>query len=411
MGAALPSLVRWGLSPDADLVYRTLVSLDTAREGQLAHELGLSHDRVREAVRELAAIGAIRRVSSTSRRTPKATGRAVWAARQPNQVVGHLHIHRPRAFRIPMPEDPVGTAGGRLIDGGSPACGPLDAVPAPVQPVPEPGPGPRGEIRPAAAGARAADDGLDAAVPRDAAARSGEVGTVGVPGAKPAPPTTVPRPTTTVTAVPGPAGTSRREEPVEPVRAVRPVVTAELAVAAGRSDERTARSAGQSRSAEQGRSAERTARSAERGTGDTAPALAGAVLGRGADALPAAAAQGATGERPEREPARPAGRTPPAQRPPSWQSMDLNGRRTGSANEPPGDGPPQVTLTPRERAIVELLAQGHTDETAARELDLSRRTVGYALGGLMSRLGVDNRFQLGLALGALRAAVPIPRRK
>jgi DNA-binding NarL/FixJ family response regulator len=68
-----------------------------------------------------------------------------------------------------------------------------------------------------------------------------------------------------------------------------------------------------------------------------------------------------------------------------------------------------IALTPRERAIVELLAQGHTDETAARELDLSRRTVGYALGGLMSRLGVDNRFQLGLALGAMRAASPAPR--
>ena len=135
------------------------------------------------------------------------------------------------------------------------------------------------------------------------------------------------------------------------------------------------------------------------------------VVGGGAGTLPAAIAQGASGDRPEREPARPAGRTPPAQRPPSWQSMDLNGRRASPANEPAADGPPQVTLTPRERAIVELLAQGHTDETAARELDLSRRTVGYALGGLMSRLGVDNRFQLGLALGALRAAVPIPRRK
>src|SRR5205823_14513501 len=77
------------------------------------------------------------------------------------------------------------------------------------------------------------------------------------------------------------------------------------------------------------------------------------------------------------------------------------------ANQQP-DGP-AIALTPRERAIVELLAQGHTDETAARELDLSRRTVGYALGGLMSRLGVDNRFQLGLALGAMKAASPAPR--
>jgi hypothetical protein len=29
----------------------------------------------------------------------------------------------------------------------------------------------------------------------------------------------------------------------------------------------------------------------------------------------------------------------------------------------------------------------------------------------MSRLGVDNRFQLGLALGAMRAAIPAPRNK
>jgi DNA-binding NarL/FixJ family response regulator len=77
----------------------------------------------------------------------------------------------------------------------------------------------------------------------------------------------------------------------------------------------------------------------------------------------------------------------------------------------PHEDGPSIALTPRERAIVELLAQGHTDETAARELDLSRRTVGYALGGLMTRLGVDNRFQLGLALGAMRAATPAPRNK
>src|SRR5689334_19858754 len=167
MGAALPSLVRWGLSPDADLVYRTLVSLDTAREGQLAHELGLSHDRVREAVRELAAIGAIRRVSSTARRTPKATGRAVWAARQPNQVVGHLHIHRPRAFRFPVSEDPAVTAEARRLNGGTPTCGPVDAAPA----EPETGAG-------ADDGAGRSDEGRSAAGARDTTGGQG----TGVPG-------------------------------------------------------------------------------------------------------------------------------------------------------------------------------------------------------------------------------------
>src|SRR5262249_35640128 len=100
MGSALPSLVRWGLSPDADLVYRTLVSLDTAREGQLAHDLGMSHERVRDAMRELAGACADRRGGSTPRRAPKATGRAVWAARQPSQVVRQLHVHRTRHLAL-----------------------------------------------------------------------------------------------------------------------------------------------------------------------------------------------------------------------------------------------------------------------------------------------------------------------
>ncbi|MFC0533612.1 LuxR C-terminal-related transcriptional regulator [Phytohabitans kaempferiae] len=65
-----------------------------------------------------------------------------------------------------------------------------------------------------------------------------------------------------------------------------------------------------------------------------------------------------------------------------------------------------IALEPRERALIELLARGHTDASAARELRISARSVSYILRGLMDRLGVDNRFQLGLALGALRAAQP-----
>jgi DNA-binding CsgD family transcriptional regulator len=248
MGSALPSLVRWGLSPDADLVYRTLVSLDTARESQLAHELGMAHERVRGAMRELAHAGAIRRVSATSRRAPKTNGRAVWAARQPNQVVRQLHGHRTR---------PPGLAAFR--------------GPAPEQNTPP---------------------------PRTARAMN------------------------TTTPVP----------PSEPTPSTAQI---QLSPAHGRP-------AGQERDSRRW--------------------------------MPHQAA------------------------PPAMETLA------------PEEGP-LIALTPRERAIVELLAQGHTDETAARELDLSRRTVGYALGGLMSRLGVDNRFQLGLALGAMRAAVPAPRSK
>jgi DNA-binding NarL/FixJ family response regulator len=49
---------------------------------------------------------------------------------------------------------------------------------------------------------------------------------------------------------------------------------------------------------------------------------------------------------------------------------------------------------------VALLAAGLTEEAAAGRLGISRRTVTYALTALMDRLGVDNRFQLALLLGA-----------
>lgn len=80
-------------------------------------------------------------------------------------------------------------------------------------------------------------------------------------------------------------------------------------------------------------------------------------------------------------------------------------REWDAAADPVRDGLPPIVLTRRERAVIALLAGGHTDAGAARELGLSLRTVGYLLRGLMDRLQVDTRFQLGLALGR-RDAVP-----
>lgn len=62
---------------------------------------------------------------------------------------------------------------------------------------------------------------------------------------------------------------------------------------------------------------------------------------------------------------------------------------------------PRISLSTREQVLVSLLAQGHTDEGAAQAMRLSRRTVSNTLRDLMDRLGVDNRFQLGIAIGAL----------
>lgn len=70
---------------------------------------------------------------------------------------------------------------------------------------------------------------------------------------------------------------------------------------------------------------------------------------------------------------------------------------------------PKISLSPRERELISLLAEGHTDVTAAEQLNISPRSVTNILRSLMNRLGVENRFQLGLALGFLRKAqVPHP---
>jgi DNA-binding CsgD family transcriptional regulator len=73
-----------------------------------------------------------------------------------------------------------------------------------------------------------------------------------------------------------------------------------------------------------------------------------------------------------------------------WDQAETRHRGAGSRME----------LTARERAIVTLLAQGNTDASASTQLGLSVRTIAYTLRGLMDRYGVQNRFQLGLLLGA-----------
>jgi DNA-binding CsgD family transcriptional regulator len=72
----------------------------------------------------------------------------------------------------------------------------------------------------------------------------------------------------------------------------------------------------------------------------------------------------------------------------------------GIAKVPRRDWIPPMHLSPRESAIVVLLAAGHTDAAIAAKLDISVRTIAYTLSSLMERYQVTNRFQLGLRLGA-----------
>jgi DNA-binding CsgD family transcriptional regulator/biotin operon repressor len=79
-----------------------------------------------------------------------------------------------------------------------------------------------------------------------------------------------------------------------------------------------------------------------------------------------------------------------------------------AATDPHRHGVPTIHLSDRERELIDLLAAGHTDVTAAAALRISARSVTNILRSLMDRVGVDNRFQLGLTLGSIRAAAPPP---
>lgn len=70
---------------------------------------------------------------------------------------------------------------------------------------------------------------------------------------------------------------------------------------------------------------------------------------------------------------------------------------------------PPIELSQREQELVRLLAMGYTDQAVAQKMRLSVRTVAYTMRHLMDRLGVENRFQLALLLGAAGAAPQPPR--
>ncbi|WP_404800404.1 LuxR C-terminal-related transcriptional regulator [Actinomadura rudentiformis] len=55
-----------------------------------------------------------------------------------------------------------------------------------------------------------------------------------------------------------------------------------------------------------------------------------------------------------------------------------------------------IGLAPQERAILRLLANGQTDDSVARELGLSVRTVRRQVSSLMTKLGARSRFQAGV---------------
>jgi DNA-binding NarL/FixJ family response regulator len=68
----------------------------------------------------------------------------------------------------------------------------------------------------------------------------------------------------------------------------------------------------------------------------------------------------------------------------------------------PDQASPLGALTPRERQVLALVCEGHSNKSIAREMGLQQATVGYHLGGIFRKLDVSTRTQaatLAMKLG------------
>jgi DNA-binding NarL/FixJ family response regulator len=87
---------------------------------------------------------------------------------------------------------------------------------------------------------------------------------------------------------------------------------------------------------------------------------------------------------------------------PGWfPSPAAGGTRGGPAQGPAGDRP---RLTPREREVLALLAQGLGNKQIAWELSVSEHTVKYHVSSLYAKLGAGSRteaLRLGIERGLL----------
>lgn len=76
-----------------------------------------------------------------------------------------------------------------------------------------------------------------------------------------------------------------------------------------------------------------------------------------------------------------------------------------AAGLPDGDLSLATTLSTRQREIGDLLACGHTDESVARRLGVSVRTVRAEVAALRDTLGADSRFQAGVRYASVQTGL------
>ncbi|GAA5436095.1 response regulator transcription factor [Deinococcus aquaticus] len=120
---------------------------------------------------------------------------------------------------------------------------------------------------------------------------------------------------------------------------------------------------------------------------------AGGWAALGADATPAELLAGVLGAAAGLAVLPPALLPPPTPETPADDLQDDD-----PASVPPGD----VILTPRERDVLALLAEGLSNKRAARDLGVSESTVKFHVQALYSKLGVQSRagaVARGISLG------------
>lgn len=340
-GVAVPSLVRWSMSADADLVYRTLATFGPRDVRTLARDLGVSPSRTRAAVEELASVRAVepdRRERLRSGRVGRVPADPVWRVCAVDEVIAELRRRRSRVVDMaayasrhrailgsivaPDGTSSFGLRANRIADRAGTRRRIAELVLAE-----------RREHLALQPEHSFAPDVATAALPldRQLLARGVRVRTCGVPAAD------GDASCAAAQELAG-LGAEYREHTEVPVKllvfdrrvALLPVDPLDLDAGTLEIDH---------------------------------PAVVAALVA-------------------------------------------LFEQQWATAADPCQRGVPPIVLTPREKAIVGLLAEGHTDSSAAQRLGISRRTIAYILRALMDRLGVDNRFQLGLALGAAQAVVP-----
>lgn len=344
VGAAVPSLVRWGLSSDADLVFRTLVTFGPRTQRTLVAELGLAGRRTADALAELLECGAA--VSTDDTRTTT----RIWTARRPEAVVSML---RSRRMRLVGSHAKAGAHAGvvrSLRSSGVAPTLPLGTVP-----------GLPGTFD---------EDMRYLPTREDASRRVGEL-----------------------------LGASLREFMT---MSNEQVFDAESARAAAPMDlelyERGVQMRFLGMPPADGDALDVSGHlvngtSFQRRESTEVPLKLMLIDRR----IALFAADPRDLERGYLE----------VSRPPVVQALTaLFDRHWRSAAVSPRYTVAPIELSDRERSLITLLAAGHTDQTAAERLRISARSVTGIMRTMMDRLGVENRFQLGLALGALRVASP-----